>query len=158
MKSTNYIILVNPTYRNIFISKIAEKKYNCQTIIIYIKTEKVSNDEHKRFIEYYKSYLLHNPKVLYYEETLENPINFLKIIKDLNIVAVIPFETSTIYCDNLNKLLNLSHNPVESSELRVNKYDLNQKLASNNINSVKSMIITKQTTTDEVFSFFNDKD
>ncbi|GMO13522.1 MAG: ATP-grasp domain-containing protein [Mycoplasmoidaceae bacterium] len=148
----NAVVVLNPGDR---CSRMLDyyKKYNFTPIVLRVQegeTKEIANDINETIKQIKKRI---KPLVVIFDECSMD-IAIEKLSK-YNVVAVIPYEETTIYGDMLASKLGINGNDTKTSVTRKSKYLLNELLQQNKIRSIKSRIMTKTETVDTILKDFD---
>jgi len=126
------VVLVNPMFRIGHLFNFC-KKYNFKPIVVLSKDPTAALDLYDAFVSNVNIIKKRTPNLTIIKD---NGKEFNKVVKQLktkNVVAVIPYDTSTIYTEKLREQLGLKNNDPSLSAGQKDKGWVNEQLAKNNI-------------------------
>jgi len=126
------VVLVNPSYRTVHLIDFY-KKYNFKPIIVLFNHPSVLSDLYASAVQCTKIIKKSFPITMVIKDNGNDFDKVFKQLKKLNVVAVIPYETSTIYTEKLREKLGLKNNDPSLSIYQKDKGWVNEQLVKNGI-------------------------
>jgi predicted ATP-grasp superfamily ATP-dependent carboligase len=153
IKKNDAVVCINTTLRS-SMPLTLYKKYNFTPIYIYLENKKPFVD----YIAVYKEFKKKIPGLVVIRAPSLNPKDILPKLKKYNIIALMPYEESVVYADELASLLKIKGNDPKMTLIKKDKGMLNEYLEKKHIRVPKTLRSTsKNISLTQIDKFFKNK-